>query len=261
MTCGFASSRPALSRRPCAIGAGTTRLRWTGASSRQGRAAATCRIQRMFSSCPHLLCWPLRHASAGVRPGSHRATPSAFAPPHPHAASAGVRSPSASGPPSRLTSFISELASHEVPEFGAQARPSTLGLEALASALAIARDNCVSVSGRRWRFLPPPPRQPAGVPSSETWPSLPVQRHPRGSNRVALKGRVIGGLSGRGGQDGRGAQSQAELNRPGIFSGLSCCFAGCCEPQASLSRAVLFMCFDTVGWTRGLCAVRETRDR
>jgi hypothetical protein len=28
-------------------------------------------------------------------------------------------------------------------------------------------------------------------------------------------------------------------------------------PQASPSRAVLFMCFDTVGWTRGLCAVRE----
>jgi hypothetical protein len=55
-----------------------------------------------------------------------------------------VRSPSASGPPSRLTSFISELASHEVPGFGAPALPSALGLEAIASALAIARDHGVS---------------------------------------------------------------------------------------------------------------------
>jgi len=50
-----------------------------------------------------------------------------------------------------MASFISELASHEVPEFGAPALPSSLGLEALASALAIARDHGVSTSGRRWR--------------------------------------------------------------------------------------------------------------
>jgi hypothetical protein len=52
---------------------------------------------------------------------------------------------------SRMASFISELASHEVPGFGAPALPSVLGLEALASASAIARDHGVSASGRRWR--------------------------------------------------------------------------------------------------------------
>jgi hypothetical protein len=44
---------------------------------------------------------------------------------------------------SRLSSFISELASHEAPGFGAPTLPSALGLEALASALAIARDRGV----------------------------------------------------------------------------------------------------------------------
>jgi hypothetical protein len=47
----------------------------------------------------------------------------------------------------RLASFISELASHEVPGFGAAALPSALGLEALASAVAIARDGGVFASG------------------------------------------------------------------------------------------------------------------
>jgi len=50
---------------------------------------------------------------------------------------------------SRMASFISELASHEVPGFGAPALPSALGPEALAPALAIARDHGVSASGRR----------------------------------------------------------------------------------------------------------------
>jgi hypothetical protein len=50
-----------------------------------------------------------------------------------------------------MSSFISELASHEVPGFGAPALPSSLGLEALASALAIARGHGVSASGQRWQ--------------------------------------------------------------------------------------------------------------
>jgi hypothetical protein len=50
-----------------------------------------------------------------------------------------------------MASFISELASHEVPGFGAPALPSALGLEALALALAIARDHGASASGWRWR--------------------------------------------------------------------------------------------------------------
>jgi hypothetical protein len=42
----------------------------------------------------------------------------------------------------------------------------------------------------------------AGESSAETWPSPPVQRHPRGSNRVGEEGRAIGELSESAGQDG-----------------------------------------------------------
>jgi hypothetical protein len=119
---------------------------------------------------------------------------------HPRAASAGAvsirREPSGRACPS----LISELASHEVPGFGAPALPSALGLEALASALAIARDQGVSA------FRPgggEPSSAPAAAcwrPSAETWPSLPVQRHPRGSNRVGEEGRVNEELSESPGQ-------------------------------------------------------------
>lgn len=54
----------------------------------------------------------------------------------------GLRPPRALA--SRMASLISELAFHEVPGFGAPALPPGLGLEALASALAIARDHGVS---------------------------------------------------------------------------------------------------------------------
>jgi hypothetical protein len=107
----------------------------------------------MFSSCRFSPpCSPRWHAPAGVRPGSHPAKPSAIAPPHPlrclHTA-LGLRPPPAL--PSRFASFISELASHEVPGLGAPALPSALGLEALASASAIARGHGVSASGQRWQ--------------------------------------------------------------------------------------------------------------
>jgi hypothetical protein len=98
---------------------------------------------------PPLLAAPA--CSGSRRPGPAPAKPSALAPPHPRAASAGARSPPPRALRSRLSSFISELASHEVPGFGAPALPSALGLKALASALAIARDHGVSASGRRWR--------------------------------------------------------------------------------------------------------------
>jgi hypothetical protein len=153
VTCGFAPSRPALSRRPCAVGAGTTRLRWTGCALAPRRAAATCRFRRVFSSCRCSPPLPAAQACSGRRrPGPAPAKPSAIAPPHPRAASAGARLPSAVSPPVvLLASFISELASHEVPGFGAPALPSGLGLEALAPAVAIARDHGVSASGWRWR--------------------------------------------------------------------------------------------------------------
>jgi hypothetical protein len=140
VTCGFATSHPALSRRPRAVGAGTTRLPWTVASSRQGAWPQPVG----FRGCSvragtHLLLLAAPACSGSTRPGSHPAKPSAFAPPPPHAASADARSPSAASLRSRMASFVSELASHEVPGFGAPALPSALGLEALASASAIAR--------------------------------------------------------------------------------------------------------------------------
>jgi hypothetical protein len=145
VTCGFASSRPALSRRPCAVGAETTRLRWTGARSRPRRGRNLPRSEDV-QFVPMLTSLLAAQACFGKAFGRDRIAPHRprwrrliLTPP-----SAGVRSPSASGPPSRLTSFISELASHEVPGFGAPALPSALGLEALASALAIARDHGVS---------------------------------------------------------------------------------------------------------------------
>ena len=55
-------------------------------------------------------------------------------------------------------------------------------------------------SGPAVASRPPPPRQPAGEPSAETWPSLPVQRHPGGSNRVGEEGRVNEDLSESPGQ-------------------------------------------------------------
>jgi hypothetical protein len=200
VTCGFAGLRPAPSRRPRAVGAVTTRSHWRGASSRQGARP----LLAAFRGCSvraraHLPCSPRRHAPAGVWPRSNTAEPSALAPPHPRAASPGVGAPSAASLPSRLASLISELASHEVPGFGAPALPSALGLGGLASALAIARDHGVSASGRA-TILPPPPRHPAGESSAEMWPSLPVQRHPRGSNRVGEEGRVNEELSGSPGR-------------------------------------------------------------
>jgi hypothetical protein len=198
VTCGFAALRPALSRRPRAVGAGTTRFPRTCASSAKARG---CNLPHTVGVqfVPVLTSFArrARHAPAAV--GRDRTPPSR--PRSRRLARAlpllalGLRPPRASR--SRLASFISELASHEVPGLGAPALPSALGLEALASALAIRE------GPRRLRIrpavaiLPPPPRQPAGVPSADTRPSLPVQRHPRGSNRVGEEGRVIGELSRR----------------------------------------------------------------
>ena len=134
VTCGFASSRPALSRRPCAVGAetarsvGRVRARAKGARP-QPAAFRGCSVR----ACAHLLCWPsgmLRQAFGRDRIAPHRPRWRRLTLTLP---SAGVRSPSASGPPSRFTSFISEPASHEVPGFGAPALQSALGLEALRS--------------------------------------------------------------------------------------------------------------------------------
>jgi hypothetical protein len=187
----------------------------------------------MFSSCRFSLpCSPRWHAPAGVGPGSHPAKPSAFAPPHPlrclHTA-LGLRPPPAL--PSRFASFISELASHEVPGFGASALPSALGLEALRSPRQ-SRGTTASphpASGGKPAFAP---RQPAGWSSAETWPSLPVQRHLRGELMRSFRGAQVRGpvrlrvmLSGSApadaytvpldlGQEGQSARALFRLDDP-----------------------------------------------
>jgi hypothetical protein len=201
VTCGFATLRRALSRRPRAVGAGTIQLLWTVRARAKARGR-NLPLQRMFSSCrfsPPLLAAPA--CSGRRRPGPASAKPSALAPRHPPRCflqAFGLNSPLALR--SRLSSFISELASHEVPGFGAPALPSALGLEALAPALAIARDDGVFRIRPAVASLPPPPRQPAGESRAETWPPLPVQRHPRGSNRVGEEGRASEELSESPGQ-------------------------------------------------------------
>lgn len=150
VTCGFGSWRPALSRRPRAVGAGT--------SGSLGRARARAKARGRYlppsvgvQFVPILTSFARRAdmprlTSAGIVVRK----PSALARAYPRAASR--RSVFvAMSLRSRMASFISELASLEVPGFGAPALPSAPGLQALAPASAIARDHGVSASGQRWR--------------------------------------------------------------------------------------------------------------
>ena len=181
---------------------------WTGASSREGARPQPA----AFRGCSvragvHLLCSPRRRAPAGV--GRDRIPPSrspsrrlTLAPP---LLALGLRPPRALR--SRLAFLISELASHEVPGFGAPALPSALGLEALASALAIARGHGVSASGGRWRTC--------------------LRRHgnllacqvPRRGHLYPYKGtrgaRIVSARRGELMRSFRGAQGQAGLCDPG----------------------------------------------
>ena len=201
VTSGLAPSHPAPSRRPRAVGAGTTRLPWTGASSRQSARPQPAAFEGV-QFVPVLTSFARRAGMPRQAFGGNRipAKPSVVAPSHPHAASACVRLRPPRVLPSRMASLISELASHEVPGFGAPALPSALGLEALA---------------QHWRLrgttASPPPTgggdpdlsrhgNPASESSAETWPSPPLQRHPRGSNRVGEEGRAYEELLGSLGQ-------------------------------------------------------------
>lgn len=112
---------------PCALAPpirrwrGTHTAPWTGSSSRKGaRPQPAVFTGRSVRADPHLPCSPLRQAPAVV--GRDRIPPSRprfAASPQRHLA--GARPPSAASSPSRLASFISELASSEVPGFGAPA--------------------------------------------------------------------------------------------------------------------------------------------
>jgi hypothetical protein len=224
VTCGFAVSRPALSRRPRAVGAGTTRFPWR-ARARAKERGRNLPPSKGVQFVPVLTSFArrsgmLRQASAGI--ASRRAVRVRAASPSRCVLRAfGPRPPRALR--SRFASFISELASHEVPGFGAPALPSALGLEALAPALAIARGHGVSASGRRCRSCLRRHGNPAGVPSAETRPSLPVQRHPRGSNRVGEEGRVIGESSATAGQEAsRGSGEFGMWAGASVASGARC---------------------------------------
>ncbi len=202
VTCGFVTWRPAPSRRPCAVGAGTLSPMGGEASSRgsaRPRPAA-------FEGCSvragaHLLGAPRRCAPAGVRPGSL-----------PHGRprwcrfilvmslqAFGLRSPRAFR--SCLASFISERASNEVPGFGAPALPSASGFE--ASRLPGRSSGSAATPQPAGGGEPAFRRHgnPAGEPSAETRPSPPVQMTAEGPNRVALDGGVIGEFSERAGQE------------------------------------------------------------
>jgi len=132
--------------------------------------------------------------------GSRHERPSAVVPPslpRPPLQAFGFR---CREPRSRFTSVISERASREVPGSGAPALPSALGLEALASALAIARDDGVSAAGRRWKPASAVMATLLEIQVPRRGQSLPVQSHPRGSNRVGERGRANEELSGSPGQ-------------------------------------------------------------
>jgi hypothetical protein len=99
---------------------------------------------------------------------------------------------------SRLSSFISELASHEVPGFGAPALPSTLGLKALASALA-------SRGPRRLRIRPA-----VAIPASAAAATLLAYQVPRRGHLYPYKGtraaRIVSARRGELMRSFRGAR-------------------------------------------------------
>jgi hypothetical protein len=203
VTCGFSASHPAPSRRPCAVGAGTTRFpgRARARAKARGRdlppsedvqfvpvltssarlagvlrqAFGRDRIRRAIRvravSPSRCLCWRLVFVPRAFR--------CAWSPSSP------------SSPPMRC------------PGSGLQCSRRFSASKPLRSPRAIARDHGVSASGRRWRSCLRRQGIPAGESSAETWPSLPVQRHPRGSNRVGEGGRANEELSGIAGGDRR----------------------------------------------------------
>jgi hypothetical protein len=163
-----------------------------------GRAAATNRLQKMSSSCrcspplPAAPAWSCRR-----RPGPATAKPSAVAPYHLATVLAGAWPPSASLFRPRLTSFISQLASCEVPGFRGTSAP--VGPRP--------RSPCVrpgNREGRRHLSIRPAVAKsclrrhgnPAGDPGAEKWPSLPY-KGTRGARIVsARKGELMESFRG-----------------------------------------------------------------
>lgn len=99
--------------------------------------------------------------------------------------------------------------------------PSCLGLRSPRARLGRSREMIkrrLAPDPRR-AILRPSPRQPAGVPSAETWPSPPIQRQEEGPNRAAFERGACGERSGSAGQacsgtDGHRDRSVANLGGP-----------------------------------------------
>ncbi len=163
----------------------------------QRRAAATCRLHRTFSSCP--FSPPLLAAPAY----SGRRRPDRMPPGRPRRR--------------RLTLALPLLLPGLRPprafrlRFGLPSSPSSPPRRCPGSGLQRSRLLPASKPTRRLSdregprrlrirpavaILPPPPRQPAGVPSAETRPSPPSQRQPRAQNRVAWEGELLESFRG-----------------------------------------------------------------
>lgn len=203
VTCGFSTSHPALSRRPRAVGAGT----FGSLGRARARAKARGRNLPPFRGCSvragaHLLSSPpgmLRQAFGRdrippSRPrwrrltlalllqalGLRRREPSGRACPPSSPSSPPMRCPGSGLQRSRRLLVSKPL------------RPPWRSRVAAASPHAAGGDDPASAATGI----------PAGESRAETWPSPPLQRHPRGSSRVGEEGRVNEELSGGAGQGG-----------------------------------------------------------
>ena len=170
----------------------------------QRRAAATCRLQRMFSSCRSSPPLPAAPVCSGRRPGgiAYR-QPCAIRAASPWRclcwrSSSVRREPSGRAwPPSSPSSPPMRC-----PGSGAPVLPSVLGLEALASALAIARDQGVSAF-----------RPGGGEPSSSANGNLLASHLPRRGHLYSYKGtrgaRIVSARKGELMRSFRRAQVRA----------------------------------------------------
>jgi hypothetical protein len=200
VTCGFPIAHPARSRRPCAA-AGNSRLMGR-ARNRAKAAAASCRSQGCsVRADAHLLRPPRRLPRGDVR-RDRTAKPAAITPPH-----LALSPPQSRRPPDALGSSLAPLPPlspsslpHEVPGSGLSAPVLPWPSKTTGPPRSIAES---SRRPRTWSAeatLRPSARQPAGVPSAETWPSLPTQRQAEGPNRVAFERGDCGEPSGSAGQ-------------------------------------------------------------
>ena len=157
----------------------------------------------MFSSCR---CSP---PSSAAPASSSRRSPGSHMPSRPQSrrltsrsllrSLVGLRTPSA--PRSRLgLRHLRARLPHEVPGSGLSAPVLPWPSKTTRAPRSIAESSRRPRTRSAEATLRPSARQPAGVPSAETWPSLPTQRQAEGPNRVAFERGDCGEPSGSAGQ-------------------------------------------------------------